>query len=186
MYSNGTVLSPFSSFRRASLARPFRTLQIYTRIYIPRERPFRSHSNSSFCLLSGCRDFLRDPLSPHHSLPTTRPRPLNFLRCYCFHRLFFARRSHENAILPANSRPVLILRRDLLIKKVPVARCLLDGLSPARDGWNVEHARRGCATKRFRFQVASFFQSFFRHFVRDREKRERETRRNKSTSNCFT
>lgn len=132
MYSNGTVLAVLRFHE--GVARPPAALQIYTRIYIPRERPFRSHSNSSFCLLSGCRDFLRDPLSPpHHSL-APRPRPLNFLRCYCFHRLFSARRSHENAILPADSRPVLILRRDLLIKKVPVARYLLDGLSPARDG----------------------------------------------------
>lgn len=168
MYSNGTVLAVLRFHE--GVARPPAALQIYTRIYIPRERPFRSHSNSSFCLLSGCRDFLRDPLSPpHHSLFV--PAHLIFSAVIVFTVSF----SHENAILPANSRPVLILRRDLLIKKVPVARCLLDGLSPARDGWNTP--RRGCAPRNaFDFACQVFFPSLF---VRDREERDRE-------SNYFT
>lgn len=151
MYSNGTVLAVLL-FQEGVARPPARSTPLrsalckYTHVYI-----FRANDPSAPTLIHPFAFFpaaaifsaIRSLPPPVHSL-APRPRPLNFLRCYCFHRLFFARRSHEYAIRPTNSRPVLILRRDLLIKKVPVARCLLDGLSSARDGWNVEHTRRGC------------------------------------------
>lgn len=132
MYSNGTVLarSPLSGGRR-TLARSLRSLQIYTRIYISRERPLPPpptliHPFAFFpaaAIFSAIRFHSSSLPSPLLVVPALLifSAVIVFTVSFSlpFVRSFVRSRSRTRYQLPANSRPMLILRRDLLIKKVP-------------------------------------------------------------------